>query len=322
MVDASPTSTGNSPEKSQTAAPLDEVMLAMDVVDTLRHADKMVERELSSDERDSQLKSRLRQIYASQGIDVSDRVLNDGVNALREDRFVYDPPGSGFGRWWAMIWIQRDRWGKFALIGLLLLVATGVGYQYLVKLPAERAVVERATELEVGLPQRFEEELQRIKALTRETSTIDEAESLAAQGLVAAEAGDLDASRDKAETLQQLRVALDQEYIIRIVSRPDQPSGVFRIPSANPNARNYYLIVEAVDVDGQPVPISITSEEDGTTSTVRMWGQRVDDQTFASIRADKSDDGIIQNNVLGVKRRGARNPEYALPVREGAILKW
>ncbi len=65
-------------------APLDDVMMAMDVVDTLRHAEKLVERELSSDERARQLKERLRQIYTSQGLAVSDRILDEGVAALED----------------------------------------------------------------------------------------------------------------------------------------------------------------------------------------------------------------------------------------------
>ena len=69
--------------------PLDDVMLAMDVVDTLRHRSQMVERELSQDGRDDALKERLRKIYASQGIDVPDHVIAEGVRALKEDRFVY-----------------------------------------------------------------------------------------------------------------------------------------------------------------------------------------------------------------------------------------
>ena len=64
-------------------APLDDVMLAMDVVDTLRHADRLVERELGAEERDQQLKERLRQLYAAQGIDVPEHILDEGVDGAR-----------------------------------------------------------------------------------------------------------------------------------------------------------------------------------------------------------------------------------------------
>ncbi|NOT41219.1 MAG: hypothetical protein HOP13_12070, partial [Alphaproteobacteria bacterium] len=74
------------PAKPQT---LDELMLAMDVVDTIRFRELLVERELGQGDRDKALRDRLREIYKSQGIEVTDRVLDEGIKALKESRFVY-----------------------------------------------------------------------------------------------------------------------------------------------------------------------------------------------------------------------------------------
>ena len=68
------------------AQKLDDLMLAMDVVDTLRHEEAMVEKELSQDMRDEALKKRLRQIYESQGLTVTDRILDEGTKPLRPSR--------------------------------------------------------------------------------------------------------------------------------------------------------------------------------------------------------------------------------------------
>ena len=73
-------------EVIEKAAPLDDVMLAMDVVDTLRHREHLVRRELNEKDREKALIARLREIYAGQGIDVPDAVLVEGVNALRDNR--------------------------------------------------------------------------------------------------------------------------------------------------------------------------------------------------------------------------------------------
>jgi len=304
------------------AAPLDDVMMAMDVVDTLRHAEKLVERELSSDERARQLKERLRQIYTSQGLEVSDRILDEGVAALEDERFVYDPPDIGASRWLAMLWIRRKSWGKMAAIGLVVLAVAGAGYYFGVKRPAERQLAEQTEALAVGLPREFAAELERIEAVSQVDRANEVAERLVAEGMAAAKAGDLDAARGKAGQLGALRQMLEQEYVIRIVGRPGQQSGVFRIPDANPNARNYYLIVEAIDAGGRPVKVQVTSEEQGKTGMVDTWGMRVSDSEFARVRADKQDDGIIQNNRVGVKRRGYLQPEYAIPVQGGMILEW
>lgn len=317
---ADPSTTPPSPGK---AAPLDDVMMAMDVVDTLRHAEKLVERELSSDVRARQLKERLRQIYASQGLEVSDRILDEGVAALEDERFAYDPPSLGASRWLAMIWIRRKRWSMVLAIGLVVLAVVGGGYYFGVKRPAEHRMAEQTEALTVGLPREFAAELDRIKAVSREDRAVEAAERLVAEGLAAAKAGDIDAANGKAAQLQSLRRGLEQEYVIRIVARPGEQSGVFRIPDANPNARNYYLIVEAVDANGRPVKVQVTSEEQGKTGLVDVWGLRVSEAEYARVRADKQDDGIIQNNRVGVKRRGYLQPEYAIPVQQGgAILEW
>src|SRR3712207_2423335 len=86
---------------------LDEVKLAMDVVDTLRHQENLVSRELSEGDRDAQLLQRLREIYRGQGIEVPDRILQEGVQALKERRFVYTPPPPGLATTLARVWINQ-----------------------------------------------------------------------------------------------------------------------------------------------------------------------------------------------------------------------
>ena len=95
--------------------PLDDVMLAMDVVDTLRHQRKVVTRELDEANRDQQLLEQLRKIYAAQGIEVPDHVLEEGVAALKEERFVYKPPAAGFATRMANLYVSRGQWGKWVL---------------------------------------------------------------------------------------------------------------------------------------------------------------------------------------------------------------
>src|SRR3954466_13988165 len=91
---------------------LDETMLAMDVVDTLRHADRLVERELEGDARRAALKQRLREIYAALCIAVPESILDQGVAALEQHRFTYTPPPPCFGRSLATLWVRRAVWGR------------------------------------------------------------------------------------------------------------------------------------------------------------------------------------------------------------------
>ena len=119
-----------------------------------------------------------------------------------------------------------------------------------------------------------------------------------------------------------LQKEIELEYELRIISRPGERSGVWRIPDANSSARNYYLIVEAVTPDGTLLQRDVVNEEDGKSYRVDKWGLRVDQSLFERIAADKQDDGIIQQSWFGVKRRGYLAPEYLLPTTGAALTSW
>ena len=57
--------------------PLDDVMIAMDIVDVLRHDERLVERELNDDKRRAKLIERLHNLYKGQGIEVPDEILEE-----------------------------------------------------------------------------------------------------------------------------------------------------------------------------------------------------------------------------------------------------
>jgi Family of unknown function (DUF6384) len=48
----------------------------------------------------------------------------------------------------------------------------------------------------------------------------------------------------------------------------------------------------------------------------------VSQQVFDQMRSDKSDDGILQRNMVGEKKRGALDVDYGVPVLGGNILRW
>lgn len=314
--------TSTSPATAAAPAPLDDVMLAMDVVDSLRHADRLVERELGTEERDRELKERLRRLYAAQGIDVPEHILEEGVQALREDRFTYRPAPGGLRRSLALVWVRRGRILKVMAIVLGLGAAGGAAWYFGVQLPEEQRIAAEQRDLAEILPQQVNRERDRVLALAREDKAKVDARRLAGEAEAALVAGDAQAARGKVGELTALRRRLEQSYVLRIVSRPGQQSGVWRVPRLNPQGRNYYVVVEAIDAKGQPVRVPVTSEEDNETAESDTFGIRVDERTFERVRADKQDDGIIQNNRFGEKRVGYLEPRYDFPTPGGVILDW
>ncbi len=413
---------------------LNEIMLAMDVVDTLRHQQSLVERELGADDRDQALIDKVRKIYADQGLEVSDEIIASGVKALREDRFTYTPPKKSFQLTLAHLYVNRGSWAKRGVLLVAALLAVYLVYQFFVVAPqkrsrekavhainlridgqrdqisvakermkrlsqslvkakeaglseasaASRGLVDQAArdiaaaqekvqaleKLEITtvadlnqkaekadaltdrlekrkelisalsghldnaenaataldelkiLPEKLKDQRDRAVSESRQNDARQQAEKLYKDAMTALERGDVAAAQNGYASLQQLYDQLVQEYELRIVSREGARSGVWRVPQNNPNARNYYVVVEAVSADGKRLTFPITSEEDGKTSTVKQWGLRVKASVFEQIKRDKMDDGIINNKVFALKKRGYLKPEYLIPTTGGAIAKW
>ncbi|MGJ3265599.1 MAG: DUF6384 family protein [Salinarimonas sp.] len=300
---------------------LDELMLAMDVVDTLRHEETALAREIGRDEREDVLMERLRGLYAAQGIAVGDEALRAGIAALREKRFAYERRGSDLGRRLAGLWVAR---GKVAAVAgvVLLLVVGGIGWSAWQAGETERTRIARAALLEETLPARIAS----VHAAALAEAATDAARSQAdtlrarAEGYVAAR--DAERAAASAAELEALRDALALSYSLTIVNDDDIPTGVFRIPDVNERARNYYLVVRAVGPDGAALELPIRSEETGETTRTAVFGVRVPERTFEAVRRDKEDDGIIQARTLGEKPRGTLEIAWAMPVQGGMITEW
>jgi hypothetical protein len=304
------------------AAPLDELMLAMDVVDTLRHRQDLATRELDGVTREQQLIDKLRDIYHQQGIEVTDDILKEGVAALAESRFVYDPPKPSFGVSLARLYTSRGKWGR-PVVSILVALAVVFGGYFLVWRPYQAGVAEQARiELAEGLPAQMDAIYQTIFEETKVQQAVVEAEDLRTRGKAYAAEGNRVEAESALAHLVTLRDTLRQEYSLRVVNRPGVKSGVWTFPEVNTDASNYYVIVEAIDNDGKTLSLPILNEETGKTETVDHWGVRVPQQVYDAVAADKQDDGIIQTNEVGRKSDGFLDVEYLMPTLGGAITQW
>jgi hypothetical protein len=295
-------------EKPQT---LDDMMIAMDVVDTLRHREDLVQRELDEKGREAELIARLKKIYHDQGIEVSDGVLADGVKALKESRFVYTPRPAGWKRTLLTAWARRVAYGK--RLGVLALVLAGCAWVYYFMLvrPAQM------------LPNAVRAAHSEVLAIATDQAAKQKAAALLADGERDIRAGDRAGMTKIKADLVALKNELTREYKYIIVSRPREPTAVWRRPPGKSSqAKNYYLIVEAVAPDGRKVALPIRNEETGQTETVTRFGVRVPEAVFEAVRRDKEDDGIVQKSLFGVRKRGSLDIEYQMPFDGGFITKW
>ncbi len=414
------------PALGQPRTSMDELMLAMDIVDTLRHEQSLVERELASETRDADFVARVQRIYASQGIAVSDALVRQGVEALKQDRFAYTPPKRTFAVRLAEVWVDRWRWAKRAMIvGFLGVFGYGIvavpnawmaGREYrsflqqyvevstvanalkerqglvavrlnsdltdppdLVAQPvaliaadvqrdfpmigaglgglplnvvsksaytqdadaARRAVADYRTEIErhrVTL-ERVEDRLADAHALTTgarryeqlalqltglalgdEMATqLHEKQSRSAAALAS---GDVGSANLALAEFEQAVVQVNLAYTLRIVNREGVQSGVWRYHEDAPDGKNYYLVVEAVDGNGQVLSLPVTNEETQRATTVARFAIRVPQSEYDKVKADKLDNGLIDDAIVGEKRRGELDVDYRVAVAGGAITEW
>lgn len=306
----------------ETALPLDDVMLAMDVVDTLRHRQDLVERELSGDSRETTLIERLREIYRDQGIDVPDHILREGVEGLKQDRFNYAAPADGFRRNLALAYVTRGAWGKWVL-GLGAVLVLGLGAYFIAYLPYQAAQVEAARiELAETLPAEMQALYDSIFEETKVQSAVGTAQLYLTRGKAAVAEQDRGAAEEAVARLTALRDTLRQQYDLRVVNREGTDSGFWTFPEINENASNYYLVVEAIDEDGTALTLPIENEENGKTENVSVWGLHVPEAVYNSVVEDKQDDGIIQRNMVGTKEFGFLDVKYAVPTLDGTVTRW
>ncbi len=308
-------------ESGAAPATLDDMMLAMDVVDTLRHRARLVERELNEDAREEQLIDRLRSLYKSQGIDVPDSVIAEGVKALKESRFVYTPPKPGFERTLATLWVRRGTYGKWFGGGLAALLVLFAIYHFGVVRPREQAAEAARIELAETLPRTLAAAHQAVTAQTQEPGIRQQADAMLAEGQAAIDRGNADAARTAVAGLDRLAAQLRQEYVLRIAARPQDQTGFYR-EHPRFGGRAYYIVVNAVDRAGNPVEVPIRNDETNETDTVSRFAVRVPRETFESVRDDKARNGIVQNARMAEKRRGVLEPEFLMPVLAGRITRW
>lgn len=290
--------------------PLDDIMLAMDVVDTLRRRERIVGKALDEAGRAADLKARLRRIYAQQGLDVPDHIIEQGVAALKEERFTYKPAPVGLSIRLARLYVSRGRWGKW-VGGVIGAAIAGLLVHYFVVVAPDAA-------LPGDLAARHAE----IVELAKTDNARTVADRFMNAGTAALRNQDNDGARAAIDNLERMRRVLEQEYRVQIVNRPGERSGVWRIPDINSAARNYYIVVEAIDSGGKRLTVPIESEETGKTKSVQVWGLRVDKRNFESVAEDKRDNGIIERNRFGYKSQGYLLPNYELPTTGGAITDW
>ena len=340
-------------------APVEDLVIAIDAVDQLRREQQEIERELNSEEQEKLLIERLRQRYEARGQRVTDQMLAEAVEALRHDRYRYEPTPSSFQRTLAGWYVDRWKWFGRLAIAATLAGAIGLSYFGLMVNPqrqqaaatgreltqvtqsleaADGALAPQVRELTQAARQALEssnlsvaqarvadlqllQQFQQLKNSVNSSAKVADARTDAERLLVAGTEALKVGQTDVAQQRLAELETLQQQLNLTYTLRivTKGKTGVWHVPRVNEQARNYYIVVEPIGTNGKPVQVSVTSEEDGSTRMESRFGLRVDELTYQQVEQDKRDNGIIENLTFGTKAAGYLEPEYQMPTLGGKI---
>ena len=302
------------------AAPLDETLTVPGAAETRGHGGTPSGDGLSL-ETNAALLARLRDIYAQQGIEIHDGVLEQSIAALAEGRLGYTPP-RGPAAALARVYVGRDRWGP-PVVGVLVALALGLGAYFFGYQPYRAAQAEQArVELAESLPAQMDALYQSIFNETKVQTAATDADELRNRGRDAAAKGDRAAAEQAIADLMALLDRLEQTYRLVVVDRDGVKPGFWTFPPNNSEATNFYVVVEAVDTGGKTLSLPVTNEDTGKTETVSRWGVRVPEAVYDAVIADKADNGVIEHNLVGIKQDGFTDVDYTVPVLGGTLTQW
>lgn len=336
----------------------------MDVASALRRERETAEAQLDAATAKARLRDRLLATAAAAGEAVTPAEVDAAIAHYFAEQHRYADPPNGLKNFLAHCWVQRIGClfllillGTFTLIAVWVansvmgdppakpvvapppVVAPKVTPVPATPPPAPTPVVEAPKPApRVEPPKPPVEDLATVwakfeaaAAAARELAADDVARASVDQvvklGRLHHEAQNLERLRMARSELDEVASRLAEEYTVTIVDRPGVKSGFERL--YNGRVSGYYLVVEALDRNGNALRRSIVSTETKSRDMVTMWGEEVELDVFERIVADKQKDGVVDENVVAKKVRGIMSEEFVLddgrgkPIAKGRrVTKW
>jgi hypothetical protein len=144
-------------------------------------------------------------------------------------------------------------------------------------------------------------------------------ESLIGSAKYAAERGDQTGFTKEMTRIRELSHYVMADLNVRIVDKKGIDTGFSR---NNDNAKRYYLVLESVDNSGTVYPHEVQNIENGSIERVSHWAQRVSEDEFKRVVADKKADGVVDSYEFGRKPSGDYDIQYSRPTLGTSITRW
>lgn len=305
---------------------LRDQMGAMALIDEMRHKQMIVREHLDMPKRREEVARRIREYYQSQNIEVNDELVEQGVRAYFEKRLMYEaPPAGALSGLLARIYITRSSWKK-PVVGGVTALALLAGGSYFAQQARENAAMQAAARDAAvidNIAAQIRETDARFKSMGLAPAEQEQVAALVAAANTAVQERDIARAKESLAALQATLAYAETPLTFNVVDRAGVKSGVERNYGAS-GGKSWYLITEAMDPSGKAVPVTVTSVESGEKKQAAMFGVRVGKDVYESVRADKMEDGHVDNRTLGKKPANSLTPQFtrAFSVQPDMILEW
>ncbi len=145
-----------------------------------------------------------------------------------------------------------------------------------------------------------------------EKFAIDEAKSLNDKVKSYVQVADVGGLRKAVYELGDLNTTLTQEYVIEVINQSGLRSGLWRKSNDNPprnaddtdpQGKRFYLVCQAVERDGDVLSLKLRNVEDQRVENVSMFGVGVPHEVYLRIKADKIDNGLVDNSSTRLENK-------------------
>lgn len=144
---------------------------------------------------------------------------------------------------------------------------------------------------------------------------------IASQMRDAALRGDQAAYTKAADRFKSFAGYILTPYKIQIVDRAGTPAGV-EITHNESGTKAWYQVVEAVSPSGTIYPLEIKDRQTGKIRTVPAWGIRISYDVFLKGKKDKLSDGVIDDNIAGLKPAGTMKINWNFDTDGQTLNEW
>jgi hypothetical protein len=312
---------------------LAEMSRIMDVASTLRKERALVEQQLNIHEIKAKLRERLLEAAKVSGDPITEAEVDAAVEQYYDRLHEFRDPPVSFTKFLAHCWVLR----KYVTAALVALAgAAALIWSLLVAgvLPGEVRTRHLTEQIQADFDRQLiesEQVAETIERISIEPAATDEAQRLAAIAVAARKLGDGKKLAAATKELRALQAELERQYALLIVNAPGEQSATERLWTDEKGTRTsgYFVFVDAVDEQGQPVSVPIRNRETDRTEVLSRWGEQVPKKVFERLQRDKQKDGVLDERMFGEKPRGTREFKVELPgdddqpiERRGQITSW